>query len=147
MGRDHADDVCLLSLTLGTEERIQRRIGAERAQIALLRADLRAWMVSHAVEQECLDAVLLACSEAVANAIEHGYRDDPFVTIEVTATVTEEAVEVRVTDHGTWSGPMAAVGRGRGLQLLRESKDQVLFDRSGNGTTVTMRRGRREAEK
>jgi serine/threonine-protein kinase RsbW len=147
VGREHADDVCLLSLTLGTEERIQRRIGAERAQIALLRADLRAWMVSHAVEPDCLDAVLLACSEAVANAIEHGYREDPFGSIEVAATVTDDAVEVRVTDHGTWSGPMADVGRGRGLQLIRESMDQVLFDRSGDGTTVTMRRGRREAEK
>ena len=147
VGREHADDVCLLSLTLGTEERIHRQIGAERGQIALLRADLRAWMVSHAVDPDCLDAVLLACSEAVANAIEHGYRDNPFGTIEVVATMTEEAVEVRVTDHGTWSGPMADVGRGRGLQLIRESMDQVLFDRSGDGTTVTMRRGRREAGK
>ena len=88
--------------------------------------------------------MLLACSEAVANAIEHGYRDDPFGMIDVVATVTAEAVEVRVTDHGTWRGPVTDVSRGRGLQLIRESMDQVLFDRS-DGTTVTMRRGRREA--
>jgi serine/threonine-protein kinase RsbW len=147
VGREHADDVCLLSLTLGTEERIERRIGADRAQIALLRADLRAWMVAHTVAPEGIDAVLLACSEAVANAIEHGYRDDPFGAIEVAATVTEDAVEVRVTDHGTWNGPMADVGRGRGLQLIRESMDQVIFERSGDGTSVTMRHSRREAEK
>ena len=143
VGRDHADDVCMLCLTLGTEERIERTIGADRMQIALLRADLRTWLVAHGVQPECRDAVLLACSEAVANAIEHGYRDDPFGTIDVVATVTAEAIEVRVTDHGTWRGPVADVSRGRGLQLIRESMDQVLFDR-GDGTTVTMRRSRRE---
>ncbi|MFI5895565.1 SpoIIE family protein phosphatase [Actinoplanes sp. NPDC051513] len=144
VGRDHADDVCLLCLTLGTEERIERSIGADRMQIALLRADLRAWLVSHDVEPETRDAVLLACSEAVANSIEHGYRDDPFGTIDVVATVTEDAVEVKVTDRGTWRGAVTDVARGRGLQLIRESMDQVLFDRT-DGTTVTMRRAR-EAE-
>lgn len=141
VGRDHADDVCLLCLTLGSEERIERSIGADRMQIALLRADLRAWLVSHDVEPDTRDAVLLACSEAVANSIEHGYRDNPFGSIDVVATVTEDAVEVKVTDHGTWRGPMSDVSRGRGLQLIRESMDQVLFDRT-DGTTVTMRRAR-----
>ncbi|XVV14140.1 SpoIIE family protein phosphatase [Actinoplanes sp. CA-131856] len=143
VGKDHADDVCMLCLTLGTEERIERTIGADRMQIALLRADLRAWLVAHGVGPEGRDAVLLACSEAVANAIEHGYRDDPFGMIDVVATVTEDAVEVRVTDRGTWRGPLGDVSRGRGLQLIRESMDQVLFDRS-DGTTVTMRRRRGE---
>jgi serine/threonine-protein kinase RsbW len=143
VGRDHADDVCLICVTLGTEERIERSIGADRVQIALLRADLRGWLDAHEVDPVCRDAVLLACSEAVANAIEHGYRDDPFGMIDVTATVTAEAVEARVSDQGVWRGATADVSRGRGLQLIRQSMDQVLFDR-GDGTTVTMRR-RREA--
>jgi serine/threonine-protein kinase RsbW len=136
--------VCLLCLTLGTEERIERSIGADRVQIALLRADLRGWLDAHSVDPTCRDAVLLACSEAVANAIEHGYRDDPFGVIDVTATVTADSVEVRVGDHGTWQGPLADVSRGRGLQIIRQSMDQVMFDRS-DGTTVTMRRKREGA--
>ncbi|HEY0534092.1 MAG TPA: SpoIIE family protein phosphatase [Actinoplanes sp.] len=144
VGRDHPDDVCLLCLTLGTEERIERSIGADRVQIALLRADLRGWLDAHEVDPVCRDAVLLACSEAVANAIEHGYRDDPFGMIDVTATVTADSVEVRVSDHGTWQGPVADVSRGRGLQIIRQSMDQVMFDR-GDGTTVTMRRKREDA--
>ena len=141
VGRHNVDDVCLLCLTLGTEERIERSIGADRMQIALLRADLRGWLDAHGVGPQCRDAVLLACSEAVANAIEHGYRDDPFGMVDVVATVTADSVEVRVTDHGTWRGATTDVARGRGLQLIRQSMDQVLFDR-GDGTTVTMRRGR-----
>jgi anti-sigma regulatory factor (Ser/Thr protein kinase) len=144
VGRDHADDVCLLCLSLGTEERIERSLDADRQQIALLRADLRAWLIGHGVEPDCQEAVLLACSEAVANAIEHGYRDDPFGLIDVIATVTAEAVEVRVSDRGTWHTAQTDVARGRGLQLIRESMDQVLIDRS-DGTTVTMRRSRQGA--
>jgi len=144
VGRDHPDDVCLLCLTLGTEERLERTIGADQMQIALLRADLRAWLATHQVEGDCRDAVLLACSEAVANAIEHGYRDDPFGMIDMVATVTADAVEVRVTDHGIWRGEVTDVARGRGLQLIQESMDEVLFDRT-DGTTVTMRRSRRRS--
>jgi serine/threonine-protein kinase RsbW len=88
--------------------------------------------------------VLLACSEAVANAIEHGYRDDPFGMVDITATVTPDAVEVRVADHGAWRPPRDDLARGRGLQLIRQVMDLVTFDRGG-GTTVTMRRTRREA--
>jgi serine/threonine-protein kinase RsbW len=144
VGREHPDDVCLLCLTLGTEERLERQIGADPMQIALLRKDLRGWLTSHSVDEEGAQAVLLACSEAVANAIEHGYRDDPFGQVEVTATVSADAVEIKVADRGAWRPAGADVTRGRGLQLIRQVMDHVAFDRSA-GTTVTMRRTRREA--
>jgi serine/threonine-protein kinase RsbW len=80
----------------------------------------------------------------VANAIEHGYRDDPLGMVYLSASVTPEAVEIRVADHGAWRTARADVARGRGLQLIRQVMDQVAFDR-GAGTTVTMRRTRREA--
>jgi serine/threonine-protein kinase RsbW len=123
---------------------MERSIGADPMQIARLRKDLRGWLDAHSVDEESAHAALLACSEAVANAIEHGYRDDPFGTVEVAATVTAEAVEIRVADHGAWRPVRREFARGRGLQLIRQLMDQVAFDRGG-GTTVTMRRTRREA--
>ena len=143
-GRDHTDDVCMICLAVGVEERMERSIGADPMQIARLRKDLRGWLDAHSVDEESAHAALLACSEAVANAIEHGYRDDPFGTVEVAATVTAEAVEIRVADHGAWRPVRREFARGRGLQLIRQLMDQVAFDRGG-GTTVTMRRTRREA--
>ncbi|GAA0430979.1 hypothetical protein Aca07nite_17540 [Actinoplanes capillaceus] len=141
VGRDHGDDVCMLCLSLGTEERLERSIGADPVQISRLRADMRGWMAGHGIDPDCLNAVLLASSEAVANAIEHGYRDDPFGMVDVSATISADAVEVRVSDHGTWRGPGADLARGRGLQLIYESMDEVSFDQD-EGTTVTMRRHR-----
>ncbi len=139
VGRDSPDDVCLLCLSLGTEERIQRTIGADRTQIGLLRADLRTWLAAHQVTEVDREAVILACSEAVANSMEHGYRDNPFGMVKVVATVTADTVEVRVADHGGWRGASTDESRGRGLRMIRESMDEVLFDR-GDGTLVTMRR-------
>jgi serine/threonine-protein kinase RsbW len=139
VGREHADDVCLLCLALGTERRLERTIGADPVQIALLRKDLRGWLVSHSVDEESTQAVLLACSEAVANAIEHGYRDDPLGMVDVVATISAEAVDVRVGDHGVWVDPEVGGARGRGLQLIRQVMDELTFDH-GEGTTVTMRR-------
>jgi len=85
--------------------------------------------------------------------LEHGHRvtgidrdpaalreAPPTVEINVVATVTTGTVEVRVADHGTWYGPVT--DGGRGLQMIHESMDEVLFDR-GDGTTVTMRRSLR----
>jgi serine/threonine-protein kinase RsbW len=143
VGRNHADDVCLLCLVLGTEERMDRSIGADPVQIARLRKDLGGWLIAHAVDDDSADAVLLACSEAVANAIEHGYRDDPFGTVDVAATVAAEAVEIRVTDRGSWRPARSGAARGRGLRLIRQVMDQVAVVRDG-GTTVTMRRTRQE---
>ena len=145
VGRDHADDVCLLCLTLGSEERLERSIGADPLQIALLRADMRGWLAGHGVDAECLNAALLACSEAVANSIEHGYSDDPFGVVDVSATISAGTVEIRVSDKGRWRGPGNDVARGRGLQLIYEAMDEVAFDRAGEGTTVIMRRHRGEA--
>lgn len=139
VGQEHADDVCLLCLALGTEQRLERTIGADPVQIALLRKDLRGWLIAHAVDDESTQAVLLACSEAVANAIEHGYRDDPLGAVDIVTTVSPEAVDVRVVDQGTWAEPGTGGFRGRGLQLIRQVMDEVTFDH-GAGTTVTMRR-------
>ena len=46
-----------------------------------------------------------ACSEAVANSIEHGYSDDPFGVVDVSATISAETVEIQVGDRGRWRGP------------------------------------------
>jgi serine/threonine-protein kinase RsbW len=146
VGREHSDDVCLLCLSIGTQGRLERSITADPVQVALLRKDLRGWLVSHAVDEGSVHGVLLATSEAVANAIEHGYRDNPLGMVEIVATLRSDLIEVQVADQGKWhaDAEAGAVARGRGLRLMRQAMDEVTFDRS-DGTTVTMRRTRREA--
>jgi len=145
VGADHADDVCLLCLALGTDENLHRTIPADPMQIALLRKDVRGWLTAHDVAPECVQAVLLATSEAAGNAVEHGYRDNPRGIVEVSATISDEAIEVRVADHGVWVAGPGELARGRGLQLIRQVMDEVDIVHGPLGTTVTMRRTRRAA--
>jgi serine/threonine-protein kinase RsbW len=139
VGTEHPDDVCLLCVALGTQDRLERAIPANAAHIARLRKDLRGWLTANQVDEDSRHAVLLACSEAVANAIEHGYRDDPAGVVQVAASVLPDAVEVRVRDRGSWRPERTDLARGRGLQLIRQLMDQVIVERD-IGTTITMRR-------
>ena len=145
VGADHADDVCLLCLALGTDRELERTINADLMQIALLRKDMRDWLASHDVDQESSAAVLLAASEAAENSVEHGYRDNPLGTVRVTATISDDRIEVRVADHGFWVPTGVGGPRGRGLQLIHELMDEVKVVPTEGGTTVTMRRIRKAA--
>jgi anti-sigma regulatory factor (Ser/Thr protein kinase) len=82
--------------------------------------------------------VLVAVSEAAANAIEHPLRPtDP--TIVVTVEIVANQVVVQVRDTGRWRPPTESVVRGRGLGLIGALVElDVRHD--DLGTAVTMRR-------
>src|SRR6185437_13441731 len=80
----------------------------------------------------------VACQEACANAVEHAYApgDEAF---EVDARLRGRTVEVTVRDRGRWR-EQRDVGRGRGLQIMRELMDDVEVRHDDDGTTVVLRR-------
>jgi anti-sigma regulatory factor (Ser/Thr protein kinase) len=82
--------------------------------------------------------VLIAAGEAVANAIEHGYRHAPEGTISLCATALVDHVQVIITDTGTWKPPHPAINsdRGRGIALMRALMHDVTIDSDTAGTTV-----------
>lgn len=118
-----------------------------RARTAVRRSATHAGLVPDRV-----DDLLVAVSEACTNALEANLRaqcDDPLV---VTCTRTPTGLEVRVTDCGTGfepdrlppRPPLAHPGhldveRGWGIQLMRELVDEVVYDSTGDGTTVCLR--------
>jgi serine/threonine-protein kinase RsbW len=133
------DDVCLLGLSFREEPAFEDRIPADRREIATLRDRLAAWLHQRGVPEVERDTIVLACSEAVANAIEHAYDDDAAHQVEVMATVRDDQLLIRVSDAGRWRTERADGIRGRGLAIIRRVMDQVTIDRSA-GTVVTMHR-------
>ncbi|HKQ60119.1 MAG TPA: ATP-binding protein [Candidatus Polarisedimenticolaceae bacterium] len=94
----------------------------------------------------------LAVREAVINAIVHGNRRDAKLKVDVSMTVREGSVEVRVRDRGQGFDPAATPDptveanllrtSGRGILLMRAFVDQVAFRRGrdrGMETTLTKR--------
>lgn len=135
-----------LVLPLADTAPFEEDIPAELGELAGVRARLRAWLDDHHVNQHDRFAIVLACSEAIGNAIEHGYRDGPPGRVRVSAALVDERVDVVVADSGRWQRQDLSEDRGRGLMLMRRLMDDVTVDRGG-GTAVSMSRRVSRAER
>jgi serine/threonine-protein kinase RsbW len=91
----------------------------------------------------------LAVREAVINAMVHGNKLDPGLTVDLTFTADGEGFEARVRDCGEGFDPEATPDpttdpnllrtSGRGLLLMRAFVDAVAFRRRGSrGMEVTL---------
>ena len=87
-------------------------------------------------------AVRLAVEEALNNAIRHGNAMDPGKTAELVYEVTDEHVDIRISDEGPGFDfeevPDPTLDEnldkptGRGLMLIRAYMDTVEFNEKGN---------------
>ncbi|MGH9056137.1 MAG: ATP-binding SpoIIE family protein phosphatase, partial [Acidimicrobiales bacterium] len=106
------------------------------------RHELRAWLDAVTVDPATAVNVVLAASEAVNNAIEHGSHLDPERTVSIEAFLHHGKIVVAVTDWGRWTSHTSASrrepSRGRGLTLIHALSDRVATFRSSTGTRVTM---------
>jgi anti-sigma regulatory factor (Ser/Thr protein kinase) len=140
------DDVCVLLLAW-TGPPFERELPADLSTLAQARAGLRAWLRTQGVDAGTADDVVLAASEAMANAAEHGCGPEAGGSLSIRAERgPDAAVVVSVRDPGRWR-PAAPTGdRGHGLLVMRALMDEVQVQ-PGNGTTVVLRReiGRRAA--
>jgi anti-sigma regulatory factor (Ser/Thr protein kinase) len=135
------DDVAALvvRLTPLSADRLVLTLPAEPRVLSSLRRQMRHWLEAlGAVEAEVYD-VLVAVTEAAANAIEHAYgpADESF-DIEADAVDGGE-ISVVVRDHGRWRPPRGR-NRGRGTLLMQELMDDFEVSTSEEGTEVRMRR-------
>jgi serine/threonine-protein kinase RsbW len=133
------DDLCLLAFAYEEAPTFRRELAADARLLSALRAALDGWLGQNGVPEPDRYGAVLACSEAVANAIEHGYRYDPAAVVSVTASISHGTLEIRVHDAGSWRRPGGSTDRGRGMTLMARTMDDLVVDR-GEGTTVTLRR-------
>jgi anti-sigma regulatory factor (Ser/Thr protein kinase) len=121
--------------------RLALSTAGDRAHAARLRHRLQDWLSTQSVPESSREDVVLATYEAVANAVEHGYRATaPAGSVTMTITVYAGHIEVAVVDHGWWRTPPEDPGyRGRGFALIDALADRWAIDHSATGTTVTLR--------
>ena len=120
------------------------RVPADIAVVSFVRSALACVLEREDWPSEGAGRVLLASSEAVTNAIEHGSPAGGAVEVEL--SVTDERADIRVLDQGRPGGPRAVVPRdppppssprGRGLIIISRLADDFELRSRGAGTEVS----------
>jgi anti-sigma regulatory factor (Ser/Thr protein kinase) len=113
---------------------------AEAKSVPLARSAVTRLAARHGMTGDSLDAVRLAVTEAVTNAVRHAYRDRAGL-VHLMAVVTGGELWVLVADDGCGHRtPAAQPGLGLGLTVIAQHSDTyVITERATGGTEVRMR--------
>jgi PAS domain S-box-containing protein len=133
-----SDDVALV-IARYLPAPLQARIPARADQLGVVREQVRDWAAAVGLPEDSTYDLQLALGEALANAIEHGYRNRPGTVSYRLALTDTRDVRARVRDHGDWQTPAADRGfRGRGLELLHALAGEVTVNpaEEDGGTVV-----------
>lgn len=128
------------------DEALHLVVPATPEHVGRLRRAVRRWLrsVLGDEDEDAVDNLTLAASEALENAAEHAYAGhDEVGTMTLSARrddTADRAVVITVSDTGRWRAPADSTGyRGRGLALIGELTDTHEVQPGPTGTTVTFR--------
>jgi serine/threonine-protein kinase RsbW len=93
--------------------------------------------------------IALALTEALANAVRHGSKNNPALSVQCQVTTQGKAMTIIVRDSGpgfdpsSVANPLELAGltadHGRGLHMIRQLVDEVRFERRGAEIYMTKR--------
>jgi PAS domain S-box-containing protein len=141
---DAPDDVAILAARLVPvdQRRFSLRVPADPSKLATVRRTVGRWLARLELGADETEDLVLACSEACANAMEHAYGPgEGFVEVEAEAEGGEITMVVR--DAGRWRSSRN-LDRGRGLRMIEACVDSYAITRSDSGTELRMRRAIRQ---
>lgn len=100
---------------------------------------LNDWATAQGLDADTVYAIVLSGYEALANTVEHAYREDGGGPVDLHAQRTDDIVTVVVCDQGRWRPPSTQPNqRGRGLVLIHGLGTHADVRHSATGTIVKM---------
>lgn len=100
------------------------------------------------IEKDKFHNILVATTEAIINAIQHGNKNNPDKKVKLTITANKKAILVIVEDEGEGFDPSKLEDprtpenilkeRGRGIFIIKQLADSTTITTSKSGTTVKM---------
>jgi stage II sporulation protein AB (anti-sigma F factor) len=115
---------------------IRMSLAAEPASVPRARHVVSEFADEHGANAE---AVAVAVSEAVGNALIHGYRDGGNGAVGITAKLEADRVVITVEDDGVGMRPHPnAPGLGLGLPLVGRFADSLEIESRQQGTRLVM---------
>jgi anti-sigma regulatory factor (Ser/Thr protein kinase) len=128
---------------------------ADAATAAQLRRYLDLWL-QHSVQgpTELRDDVVLSVNEALANCVEHAYRDRRGVgTVKLQANYdcARQSLSIAVSDRGSWHRPVPRRAddprASRGIMLMHALADHCIINAQPGGTTVCLNYSTRSSDR
>ena len=109
-------------------------------RIGRLRRELASWARCAGLPDDEVDALVLACYEALANVVTHAYGNATG-PVEVRATRPGHHLMVTITDSGRWRPARLCkdATHGRGLPLIRALAPDAEIEGTAHGTTVRLK--------
>jgi anti-sigma regulatory factor (Ser/Thr protein kinase) len=135
------DDVALVVARIEPVLSFELELDAAPGTLPGTRRRLRAWLERRGLDEDAAADVVLATSEALNNAIEHGFGNLGG-TVGLTVVDDGLAVLVEVSDSGHWLSPSGDGDRGRGLMLMERLMHRVEIAMDEDGTRVKLERRR-----
>lgn len=118
------------------ERELRIELPSEPESVALARHAVGEFVTDHGLD----DAdIRLAVSEAVSNVVTHAFRDRVPGKVTVSCLADGDTLAIVVADDGGGMRPnLESPGLGLGIPLITKLADEVRFDSSDGGTTVSM---------
>jgi anti-sigma regulatory factor (Ser/Thr protein kinase) len=136
------DDIAIVCLRrTDVPADLHLEIPADPSVLAEVRAAIRTWLAGRA-DDDTIEDMVLASSEAVTNAVEHAYRGREPGSVEIDGTIRGGELVLTVRDHGRWARSQPS-DRGRGTSVIQALVDDVEVERRDDGTEVRLRRSLR----
>ncbi|MDQ6836318.1 MAG: ATP-binding protein [Actinomycetota bacterium] len=122
------------------DKTLSLKLPTQAASVPLARRAVCQFAAQSGADETLIDAVRLATSEALTNAVVHAYRGEPG-SVYVTAAAPSGELWVLIADDGGGLEPQAdRPGLGLGLALIAQVSDELaIVPRAGRGTEVRMR--------
>lgn len=115
------------------------RLQARPASAILLRRKLQDWLTERGVSKREQFDVLLAASEAFANAVEHPQLPAAAI-VDVEAHVDGDDLQLTIRDYGSWRDERERSEGGMGFPIMWTVMQEVEVDSQREGSTITLRR-------
>jgi serine/threonine-protein kinase RsbW len=139
LGDELEDDVCVLVVRRSARaETFRHTFPAAPSEVARVRRALTVWLDELELAPQRRRDVVLAVSEAAANAAEHAYAFDGEGIVEVEAWIEAGELHVTVRDAGRWRPRRSETDRGRGQMIMESLMRDVSVETGDRGTTVRM---------
>ena len=124
----------------GAPRKLQESYPAVASSVPVARQELAKFAEDAGAPREQVEALRLAASEALTNAVVHAYHE-PSGQVHVDAAAGPDTLSVQVADDGNGLSPrLDRPGLGLGLALIARASDEIaIVKRSSGGTVLRMR--------